>query len=150
MLGFARYQFLIRTGHLFIQNRWFLSDQRCDRLHARRCPCLGFGTQFRTMNKTDGSILATLKGHVYDATGARDSVSHGIALFRGAATVSNRSNRSATAATIGQREQLVAAVWPTWELGTETGPNGNLVAKSLGQPVAFANNSEAMNWVSSN
>jgi len=132
--------------NLFIQNRLgFFSDQAMRfGLHASSMPVLGFGTQSRDYDNDGWLDLATLNGHVYDATEQGIPFRMESQLFRGARdgfTV----EPSATAGDYWQREQLGRAL-ATWDWNRDG--RMDLVANHLDQPVAvLQNNSEAMNWV---
>ncbi|WP_442506463.1 FG-GAP-like repeat-containing protein [Novipirellula sp. SH528] len=132
--------------NLFIQNRLgFFSDQAMSYgLQAPSMPVLGFGTQAGDYDNDGWPDLATLNGHVFDAT------DQGVP-FRMQAQLLKGDQRGFTlqqptaAGDYWQREQLGRAL-ATWDWNQDG--RMDLVANHLDQPVAvLQNNSDALNWI---
>ncbi|TWT66022.1 FG-GAP-like repeat-containing protein [Allorhodopirellula solitaria] len=132
--------------NLFIQNRLgFFSDQSTRYgLAAPSMPVLGFGTQTQDYDNDGWLDLATLNGHVYDAS------DHGVPfrmksqLFHGSEGGFAMEQPEA-AGSYWQQEQLGRAL-ATWDWNRDG--RMDLVANHLDQPLAvLENNSAAQNWV---
>ncbi len=132
--------------NLFVQNRLgFFTDQVTRfGLSEPSMSVLGFGTQSRDFDNDGWLDLATLNGHVFDAS------DQGVP-FRMKAQLMTGDRRGFTleqpdtAGAYWQREQLGRAL-ATWDWNADG--KMDLIANHLDQPVAvLQNNSETPNWL---
>lgn len=132
--------------NLFIQNRLgFFSDQATRYgLNKLSMPVLGFGTQARDFNNDGWLDLATLNGHVFDASEQGMPFRMKPQLMAGERS-GFVSVQPGVAGPYWQREQLGRAL-ATFDLHQDG--RMDLVANHLDQPVAILqNNSAAQNWL---